>query len=223
MNPDLPLDQAYGSSDGADASIIDFDGAELDDIDQARADEYALFALLLLRPPDSGFLTRLARLQDSSDTPLGRAHAALGRAAACTCADDINREYFELFIGVGRGELLPYASYYLTGFLNERPLARLRQDMMRLGIERAAGHRDPEDHLGTLCEIMSGFASNHFEVAAGEEQAFFERHLAPWAGRFFGDLESAKTAKFYRSVGVVGRTFIDIETEAFAMETWRSA
>ncbi|RUY84220.1 molecular chaperone TorD, partial [Mesorhizobium sp. M7A.F.Ca.CA.001.12.2.1] len=149
MNPDLPLDQAYGSSDGADASIIDFDGADLDDIDQARADEYALFALLLLKPPDSGFLTRLARLQDSSDTPLGRAHAALGRAAACTCADDINREYFELFIGVGRGELLPYASYYLTGFLNERPLARLRQDMMRLGMERAAGHCDPEDHLGT--------------------------------------------------------------------------
>jgi TorA maturation chaperone TorD len=223
MNPDLPLDQAHESSDGAGASIFGLDDAGLDDIDQARADEYALLALLLLKPPDSGFLTRLSRLPDSNDTLLGRAHAALGQAAACARADIVTREYFDLFIGIGRGELLPYASYYLTGFLNERPLARLREDMMRLGIERTARHFDPEDHLATLCEIMSGFASNYFEVTSGEKQAFFERHIAPWAGRFFADLESAKAAKFYRSVGTLGRTFMEIETEAFAMETRRSA
>ena len=221
MNPDLPLDQARQSSDGADASIFGAAVSEPYDIDQARADEYALLASLLLTPPDAGVLARLSSLQDAGDTLLGRAHAALGQAAAS--ADDVAREYFHLFIGVGRGELVPYASYYLTGFLNERPLARLRGDMMRLGIERAADHTDPEDHLGTLCEIMSGFASNRFEVAAGEEQDFFERHVEPWAGRFFSDLEKAKAAKFYRSVGTLGRLFIDIETEAFAMETRRSA
>ena len=197
--------------------------ADIDDIDRARSDEYALLASLLISPPDGEFLARLSRLDDGSDTPIGRAHAALAQAAATCSANAIDREYFNLFIGVGRGELLPYASYYLTGFLNERPLARLRGDMARLGIERAEGHFEPEDHLGTLCEIMSGLADNRFMVPDGEEQDFFERHVAPWAGRFFADLESAKSASFYRSVGSVGRLFIDIETEAFAMETRRSA
>ena len=223
MNPDLLLDQAHGTSGEADASIFGAGTSEPDGIDQARAEEYALLGSLLLTPPDAGFLARLACLQDSSDTLLGCAHAALGKAAASASADAVAREYLDLFIGVGRGELLPYESYYLTGFLNERPLARLRGDMMRLGIERAAGHSDPEDHLGTLCEIMSGLAGDHFVVPAGEEQDFFQRHVAPWAARFFADLEGAKAAKFYRSVGTVGRLFIEIETEAFAMETRRSA
>ena len=93
---------------------------------------------------------------------------------------------------------------------------------MRLGLERADGHCDPEDHLGTLCEIMSGFAGNHFVVPANDEQDFFARHIAPWAGRFFADLENAKAAKFYRAVGTIGRLFIEIESEAFAMEMRRS-
>lgn len=197
--------------------------AEIDDIDRARSDEYALLASLLLMPPDAAMLTRLSDLKGDAGTPLGQAHAALAKAAAEASADRVKREYNELFIGVGRGELLPYASYYLTGFLNERPLARLRGDMIRLGIERADGHFDPEDHLGTLCEIMSGFAGNRFMAPHGEEQDFFERHVAPWAARFFADVENARSAGFYRSVGTVGRLFIDIETEAFAMETRRSA
>lgn len=197
--------------------------AGVDDIDRARSDEYALLAALLLAPPDAAMLTRLSDVTGDAEIPLGQAHAALGRAAGTASANSVRREYYELFIGVGRGELLPYASYYLTGFLNERPLARLRGDMIRLGIERAEGHFDPEDHLGTLCEIMSGFAGNHFIAPDGGQQDFFERHVLPWAGRFFTDLENAKSASFYRSVGTVGRLFIDIETEAFAMETRRSA
>ena len=193
-----------------------------DDVDSARADEYGLIASLLLNSPDADLLARLSGLQGAA-TPLGLAHIALGQAAASASADAVKREYFELFIGVGRGELLPYASYYLTGFLNERPLARLRGDMKRLGLERAEGHFEPEDHLGTLCEIMSGFAGGHFEVSADDEAAFFTRHIAQWAGRFFTDLEKAKAASFYRAVGAVGRIFIDIEAEGFAMETRQSA
>lgn len=223
MNPDLPLDQAYGLPNAADASIVGAGLAAPGDIEQARANEYALLASLLISPPDRNLLAGLSRLQDSSGTLLGQAHTALAQAASCCSADAVHREYFALFIGVGRGELLPYASYYLTGFLNERPLARLRGDMMRVGIERAADHFDPEDHLGSLCEIMSGFAGKRFEIAPDGERDFFERHVAPWAGRFFADLENAKAAKFYRSVGTVGRLFIDIETEAFAMEPRPSA
>lgn len=222
MNPDLSLEEATGMSGGAGSPAFGANVADLDDINGARADEYALLASLLLRAPDAEFLARLASLQGAA-TPLGLAHIALGQAAASTSAEMVKREYFGLFIGVGRGELLPYASYYLTGFLNERPLARLRGDMRCLGLDRAEGHSDPEDHLGTLCEIMSGFAGNRFEIAEDDEHDFFTRHIASWAGRFFADLEKAESARFYRALGAVGRIFIDIEAEGFAMETRRSA
>jgi TorA maturation chaperone TorD len=129
----------------------------------------------------------------------------------------VEREYFDLFIGLGRGELLPYGSYYLTGFLHERPLARLRADLSRLGIERAAGQAEPEDHAAILCEIMARLAGRRFEAPAGAERELFEHHLAPWIGRFFADLERAEAADFYRRIGTLGRVFIEIETDALAL------
>jgi TorA maturation chaperone TorD len=210
--------------EGDDASRVGFAAGvtprpeEPDDIDLARAHQYALLAALLLRAPDAQMLARLSRLQ-GTPTPIGLAHIALAEAANSTSVAAVQREYFELFIGVGRGELLPYASYYLTGFLNEKPLARLRQDLMRLGLERAERHYDPEDHLGTLCEIMSGLAARQFAAAADEESRFFGRHLLPWAPRFFADLETAKAANFYRAVGALGRVYFEVEAEAFAMES----
>ena len=223
MNPDLRLEEANGTPGGVDPLVLGVNGADVDDVNSARADEYALLATLLLAAPDANLLARLSGLQGDFETPLGLAHGALGQAAASTSLEVVSRAYFELFIGVGRGELLPYASYYLTGFLNERPLARLRGDMKRLGLERAEGHFDPEDHLGTLCEIMSGFAATRFVVPAGEEREFFEKHIAPWASRFFADLENAASAGFYRAVGALGRNFIEIEAEGFAMEARRSS
>jgi TorA maturation chaperone TorD len=194
-----------------------------DDVDAARSLQYALLASLLLRAPDAESLARLSRLQGDPATPLGEAHVALARTAASASAQAVKREYFDVFLGVGRGDVVPYESYYLTGFMNERPLARLRQDMKHLGLARSEGHCDPEDHLGTLCEIMSGFAAGRFEAPPGAEDDFFARHLAPWAGRFFADLEKAESAKFYRPVGTLGRVFIDIEAEGFAMEARASA
>lgn len=220
MNPDSSLQETAELSGGTTAPYRDAN-VELDGLDSARADEYALLASLLLATPDADLLARLSGLQGDINTPLGLAHAGLGHAAASTSAAAVKREYFELFIGVGRGELLPYKSYYLTGFLNEQPLARLRGDMMRLGLERAEGHNDPEDHLGTLCEIMSGFAGNRFMISEGDQHDFFARHLAPWAERCFADLETAKAARFYRAVGALGRVFIDIETAGFAMDAQR--
>ena len=221
MNPDAAFEQAVGSPGEVDASTFGAGTAEPDEVDRARASEYALLASLLLRAPDVEFLERLSGLRDGA-TPLGLAHIALAEAAASANAEAVRREYFDLFIGVGRGELIPYASYYLTGFLNERPLARLRGEMMQLGIERMDAHPDPEDHLGTLCEIMCGLAGGSFG-APGDEAGFFERHLASWAGRFFADLETARVASFYRAVGQVGRIFLEIEAEGFAMEASQSA
>jgi TorA maturation chaperone TorD len=188
----------------------------VEEIDRARAQEYALLATLLARSPDAQLLGRLGRLKGDS-TPLGIAHAALGEAAANADVERVAREYFDLFIGVGRGELLPYGSYYLTGFLYERPLARLRGDLKRLGIEQAEGHAEPEDHAAVLCEIMARMVGGEIGAPSGADRQMFERHMAPWIGRFFSDLERSETAGFYARVGALGRAFVEIESEAFAL------
>jgi len=191
---------------------------ETDDVDAGRAQEYSLLAMLLSRSPDAATLGRIAALRGDA-TSLGLAHLALAEAAANASVERIAREYFTLFIGVGRGELLPYGSYYLTGFLNERPLARLREDLRTHGIERAEGQIEPEDHAATLCEIMAGMTSGQFPVTDRMQQRFFEKHLASWIGRFFVDLERAEAAEFYRHVGAVGRLFLETEAEAFTLLT----
>lgn len=189
---------------------------DIDDVDAARAQEYALLSALLARAPDAVLLKRLAGLRGDV-SPLGLAHIALAEAAERATTGQVEREFFNLFIGVGRGELMPYGSYYLTGFLHERPLARLREDLGRFGIERTEGNAEPEDHAAILCEIMAGLAGGRFGAQAGSDQEIFEKHMAPWMGRFFSDLENASEANFYRSVGTIGRLLMDIETEAFAL------
>lgn len=187
-----------------------------DEVDAARAGEYLLLARLLAGAPDTVLLARIANLRGDA-TPLGVAHASLAQAAVGGIVEKIAREFFDLFIGVGRGELLPYGSYYLTGFLNERPLARLREDLHALGIERVEGQCEPEDHAAILCEVMAGLVGGQLPAPVGRQRQIFEKHLAPWIGRFFADLAVAEAADFYRHVGTVGRLFIEIETEAFAL------
>jgi TorA maturation chaperone TorD len=189
---------------------------DIDEVEAARSQEYALLSTLLASAPNQALLGRLSDLCGDA-SPLGRAHAAVAEAASRTSAADVEREYFALFVGLGRGELLPYGSYYLTGFLHERPLARLREDLVRLGIERAAGQTEPEDHAAILCEIMAGLVSRRFTASPVADRELFVRHLSPWIGRFFADLERAQAADFYRPIGALGRAFISIETEAFAL------
>ena len=190
--------------------------SEVDEIDQLRAAEYDLLSLLLGKAPDADTLSRIAALKgDASD--LGMAHIELAAAAAVAGDRAVSKEFFDLFIGLGRGDLLPYASYYLTGFLHERPLARVRQDLDALEIERAGLSREPEDHIAILLEVMAGLARSDFEADFSEQARFFERHLKPWASRMFADLEMSPSAKFYRAVGRVGRIFMELESEAFAL------
>jgi TorA maturation chaperone TorD len=187
----------------------------VDEVDAARAQEYALLATLLSRSPDSRLISRLALLSGDA-SPLGIAHTALGEAAARTNEDKVAREYFDLFVGVGGGLLLPYSSHYLTGGLFGRPLVRVRDALQRLGIEKAPERSEPEDHAAFLCEIMAGLVGGGIAAQAGADRDFFEEHLLPWIRRFFADLEQAESADFYVSVGVLGRTFVDVENEAFA-------
>jgi TorA maturation chaperone TorD len=207
LRPDL-----FGQRDDATPDAT----GKIDEVDVARAQEYALLAVLLARAPSADLIARLATLR-GDPSPLGVAHAALAEAASAASVERVEREFFNLFIGIGRGELLPYASYYLTGFLNERPLARLRADLVRLGIARAESHTEPEDHAAVLCDIMAGLAGGRFAAPPGADRDLFERHFAPWLGRFFADLEQAREAEFYRLVGTVGRVFIAVENEAFTL------
>ena len=202
-------DTPHVSADNAGATMVD-------EVDQARAAEYALLATLLWRSPDAGMLERLAALRGDA-SPLGAAHATLAEAAAKTDAERAKGEHFALFEGLGRGKLLPYASYYLTGSLSGRPLAQLRDSLAGLGIERADGHSEPEDHAAILCEIMADLAARRIAAPAEADREFFAKHLAPWIGRFFADLERAASADLYACVGTVGRTFMEIETEAFRL------
>jgi len=196
--------------------LFGIDMRTVDEVDAARAQEYALLATLLARAPDAQLMGRLARLRGDAN-PLGLAHAALGEVAANSSVEAVGREYFDLFVGVGRGELLPYASYYLTGFLYERPLARLRADLRRLGIELVGGRSEPEDNAAILCEIMAGLAGGAIEAPDDAEREIFEGHIAPWMDRFFTDLATSATAKLYARVGALGRTFLQIEAEAFKL------
>jgi TorA maturation chaperone TorD len=201
-----------------------------DEADLQRARLYALLAVLLARPPSADLLERLRGLargtqpgagpETGSETGINHALHALGTAAAATGPSAAAREYDRLFIGLQRGELVPYASWYLTGLLQDRPLAHVRADMARLGVARAPGVPEPEDHVAVLAETMAGLIEGRFGPPAAIEvqRDFFDRHLAPWATRFFAELEQAEAAVFYRPVGTLGRAFLDIEQEAFALD-----
>ncbi len=192
---------------------MEADVAHDDKLDGERAALFALLGRLLSEPPAAALLTPLRGL-GGADTQLGQALAGLAAAAEAADPAALEREYFNLFIGVGRGELMPYASWYLTGFLHDRPLADLRGELRRLGVERAPGVSEPEDHIAFLCETLAGLIEGRFAGGPDEAGKFFARHLRPWAARFFGDLEKAGAARFYRAVGALGRVAVEIEGAA---------
>ena len=187
--------------------------------DELRAQLYEFLATLLRVEPTDAVVKHVADLS-GDDTSIGQASSTLAHLAQKMDGTSVRNEFVDLFIGVGRGELLPYCSYYLTGFLNEKPLAKLRQDMAAIGIARADGVKEPEDHIASLCDMMAGLIRGQFgrSFTLAEQASFFKKHLAPWAGLFFNDLESAKNAVFYAPVGSIGKVFMDIESKSFDME-----
>jgi len=186
--------------------------------DLLRAQVYALLGELLARPPSQDVIDLVQGLE-GDDTPLGAALNELAAAGRGLTVEDAETEYNAIFIGITRGELVPYASFYITGFLHDRPLADLRTDMSRLGIAKSDDVSDPEDHIAALCEMMRGLMTGVFGKPLGivEQRAFFDAHLAKWAPKFFEDLEMAEGSVFYRPVGQIGRHFMAIETEAFEL------
>ena len=189
--------------------------------DRQRANLYGLLARVLAEPMGDETLEVVRALEGQSDkNELGAAFATLGTVAVRTPRGVAEEEFSALFYGDGSGgEILPYASYYLTGFLLEKPLAKLRGDMAVLGIKNSGISKEPEDHIAYLCEIMHGLITGAFNEPASLEnqQKFFETHMAPWVGRFFSELEGAESASLYMPVGTIGRLFMAIEAKAFEM------
>ena len=186
--------------------------------DAGRRAVYSFLAKALYAAPKADDLETAAYFAES-DSDLGRAFQAFQDAFAKADPKSLGQEYHDLFIGVGRGELLPFGSYYLTGFLNEKPLAELRADLNELGFERAMGVSEPEDHIATLCDVMANLVADTAEgdTTLYEQERFFSAHLKPWAGKFFVDLQSAKKADLYRTIGQIGAVFMGIEEEGFSM------
>jgi len=191
---------------------------QIDETDQLRVNVYKLLARLLREPPDESLRAILTQMT-GDDSELGQAITDLANAAAATSLVATRDEYNVLFIGLGRGILTPFGSYYLTGFMHEKPLARLRDDMCPLGIARSDDVKDPEDHVAALMEMMAGLVDGSFGAVqpASAQKAFFDSHVGSWTPHFFKDLEACASAQFYKPVGRIGRLFMTIEQGAFEM------
>lgn len=212
------VDQQVSVDVSFDAQV-DKNGVNIDEEQHYRASAYALIAALLREAPDQAMLDRLGGLSqqapaDGDDLLLAMSILAL--SAKSHTPSSIEDEFHNLFIGLGKGEVVPYGSWYLTGFLMEKPLSDLRDDLARLGYERNPSVVEPEDHGAALCEVISLMIAEGTELSV--QDSFFQSHMANWMSSFFADLSEAKSAIFYKAVGRFGAAFIALEKEYFSMQ-----
>jgi TorA maturation chaperone TorD len=178
-----------------------------------RTDCYAMLAALLEQPPSEDLRAILQNLTWDEAIPeqLDRALTALRRACQDCPLAAMKEEFDRLFVGLGCGEMIPYASWYREKMIQSMPLVSLRSDLVRLGIVRQSGSHETEDHVAALCEVMAIISPNSNGSSYRTQADFFQRHIASWMGSFFKDLQSAKSAGFYRTVGLFGSSFLEIE------------
>jgi len=180
-----------------------------------RTDAYVLLGALLTNVPTDGVISMVRNLGWEEDLPFAiqSALAALRQAGELHSTETIALEYQRIFVGLGSGELVPYASWYLEKMIQSTPLVRIRQDLQRLGIARQAESGESEDHAGGLCEIMALLSRPGDGVPEQEQATFFFTHIGSWMERFFMDLQNVKNASFYPMVGGLGRCFLAAENE----------
>ena len=191
--------------------------------DWARADFYGLISQLFSGRVTDEFLARFREIDRSEmdiTSPLGFEFSELVRVVSTVDAKQINAEFDDNFIGVGKPDVMLYGSYYISGFLNEKPLVALRDDLARFGLARDEGMVETEDHIAFLCEVMRYLIlADDPPVAFSEQQVFFQQHVAPWYGRLSDAIESAPRTDFYKTVGRLARVFFDVETQSFDFES----
>ena len=187
--------------------------AGFDTFENIRTDGYVLLASLLKQPPSEELRNILQNLQWDEAIPgkLNQALTALRQAGHDYPLATIKDEFNRLFVGLGCGEMIPYASWYREKMIQSLPLVPLRSDLIRLGIVRRSDSHEPEDHVAALCEVMAIISRKTNGWNYMTQAGFFEQHIASWMGSFFKDLQSTKSAGFYRTVGRFGLSFLEFE------------
>lgn len=178
-----------------------------------RTDSYVIIASLLREAPSESLLEILKNLAWDPGIPeiMDRALKALQEACSLHTPEALAGEFNRLFVGLGSGEVVPYASWYTDKKIQSFPLARLRSELLFLGIVKQGNNRETEDHAGALCEIMAILSRSPQQYPREVQSGFFQRHLAPWLGKFFEDLLAARSSQFYRTVALFGLNFLECE------------
>ncbi|MFZ6750246.1 TorD/DmsD family molecular chaperone [Undibacterium sp. Ren11W] len=186
----------------------------------ARADLYGLLATLFYAPPSSALLATLSSAQTNGEGVLGAAWAVLVEAARIANAEALREEYEQLFIGVGKPEVMLYGSYYLSGFLMEKPLAALRTDLAQMGLQRADAITESEDHIASLCEVMRYLIASDDVLQANvlNQKKFFGTHMQTWILNLCDAISSHPNAKFYAALAGLSKVFFEVEMQAFDMD-----
>ena len=195
--------------------------------DQVRADFYALLATLLYRAPDDAILRAImlspepvAETNSDASAALANTWAALAAASGAVSHDAVDAEYQEAFVGVGRPPVMLFGSFYLSGFMNERPLAQLRGDLIALGFARDPHVTEPEDHLAALCDVMRALILGDVSdapAAIQQQRSFFVKHMQPWVVQCCNAILQNEKTNYYRRVAAFAKAFFEIEIQAFEM------
>lgn len=195
---------------------------DLDDIDRARADLYALLARLYYRGPDRELLQRIAKaggqfgMEDRS--PVADAWRTLAGSADSTDPAAAQQAYDDLFVGTGRAQVSPYATYYLTPTGREKVLVVLRGELAAMGLSRKETSGEPEDHFAALFDVMRHLVQcGSSDAALQDQRRFFARFLERSYGAFCSAVEQSGETEFYGPVAALTRAFLDVETEALQM------
>ena len=185
----------------------------------ARADLYGLLATLFYAPPSQQLLDTIGSAQTEGDGVLQLAWADLAGACKLTQAESAREEYETLFIGTGKPEVMLYGSFYLSGFLMEKPLAALRTDLANLGLQREQSIPESEDHIASLCEVMRYLIASedplHANIAA--QKQFFASHMQPWVLLMCDAVTGYPRTRFYAPVARLAKSFFEVEMQAFDM------
>ncbi len=190
--------------------------------DRARANFYALLSRLFYAAPDSGLLQAIARAEEivseGDNVGLGAAWRSLREASAAAEVAATQQEFDDLFVGIGKAAITPFASHYLTETGREKVLVRLRDDLDDFGLTRRPDAAEPEDHLAGLLDAMRFLIlSEGRDDALQIQQRFFQRYLEPCYAGLCDAITLARGGNYYRQVARFAKAFLDVESQAIAM------
>ncbi|WP_440886224.1 TorD/DmsD family molecular chaperone [Vibrio campbellii] len=181
-----------------------------------RTEIYLVLSALFRSAPSEEMIEFLTSLEvEPSESAMQKAWIALQQAAKYSNREALEDEYQDLFIGIGRGEVMPFGSWHMTGAMMEKPLAEIRHDLELLGFERDENVKEPEDHIAALCEVMSMLTGEEEDL----QQAVFNKHIAPWFNSFTQQLENAESANFYKPAAQLCEAFLTLEQVRFSVNT----